>query len=151
MKKKIVFVSGRFNILHPGHLRLLKFAKECGDHLVVGVESNKLAFGAVYVDEKDRLNSLKSISWVDEAFILKFPPKDYIRKNKPSIVVKGKEYENMFNEENNELKKYGGTLIFNSGEKMFSSVELLKNEQSLKSNLLLNTPKSFLNRRSIKI
>ena len=151
MKKKIVFVSGRFNILHPGHLRLLKFAKECGDHLVVGVESNKLAFGSVYVDEKDRLNSLKSINWVDEAFILKVPPKNYIKKKKPSIVVKGKEYENMFNEENNELNKYGGTLIFNSGEKMFSSIELIKNEQNLKTNLLLNTPKSFLNRRSIKI
>ena len=41
--KKIVFVSGHFNVLHPGHLRFLKFAKECGDYLIVGVESNKIA------------------------------------------------------------------------------------------------------------
>ena len=29
--KRIVFVSGNFNTLHPGHLRLLRFAAECGD------------------------------------------------------------------------------------------------------------------------
>ena len=28
--KRLVFVSGVFNILHPGHFRLLRFAKECG-------------------------------------------------------------------------------------------------------------------------
>jgi len=28
---KTVFVSGSFNVLHPGHLRLFRFAKECGD------------------------------------------------------------------------------------------------------------------------
>jgi hypothetical protein len=31
-KRKTVFVSGHFNVLHPGHVRLLRFAKECGDH-----------------------------------------------------------------------------------------------------------------------
>lgn len=30
-RNKIVFVSGNFNIVHPGHLRLLRFAAECGD------------------------------------------------------------------------------------------------------------------------
>ncbi|MFX5562981.1 adenylyltransferase/cytidyltransferase family protein, partial [Acinetobacter baumannii] len=34
---RIVFVAGNFNTVHPGHLRLLKFASECGDFLVVGV------------------------------------------------------------------------------------------------------------------
>ena len=37
---KIVFVSGQFNIIHPGHLRLLRFAKECGDKLVVAINSD---------------------------------------------------------------------------------------------------------------
>jgi len=34
MKSRTVFVSGHFNVLHPGHLRLLRFAKEYGDRLV---------------------------------------------------------------------------------------------------------------------
>ena len=40
VNKRIVFVSGNFNTLHPGHLRLLRFAAECGDLLVVGVTNN---------------------------------------------------------------------------------------------------------------
>ena len=43
MKNKIkVFVYGDFNILHPGHLRLLKFAKESGDYLIVGINSDEI-------------------------------------------------------------------------------------------------------------
>ena len=34
--KRIVFVSGNFNVIHPGQ-RLLNFAAECGDFLIVGV------------------------------------------------------------------------------------------------------------------
>ena len=97
MKKKTVFISGHFNVLHPGHLRLLKFAKDTGDELVVGVESNKIAGDKAYVDEKIRLNSIKSISWVDKAFILRKSVIDFIKRNKPSIIVKGKEFENQNN------------------------------------------------------
>ena len=45
MKNKtiVVFVSGNFNILHHGHLRLLRFAKECGTKLIVGINSDKIA------------------------------------------------------------------------------------------------------------
>ena len=43
MKAGTVFVSGNFNVLHPGHLRLLRFAKEYGAHLTVGVVSDRLA------------------------------------------------------------------------------------------------------------
>ena len=34
---RTVFVSGNFNVLHPGHLRLLRFAKEYGELLIVRV------------------------------------------------------------------------------------------------------------------
>ena len=39
-KEKTVFVAGNFNVLHPGHLRLLRFASECGEKLIVGVFSD---------------------------------------------------------------------------------------------------------------
>ena len=54
--RKVVFVSGNFNILHPGHLRLLRFAKECGDYLVVGVLDNNTP--GSFIDEKLRLESV---------------------------------------------------------------------------------------------
>ena len=49
MQNKTVFVSGHFNVIHPGHLRLLRFAKECGNRLVVAVESDRIAADAAHV------------------------------------------------------------------------------------------------------
>ena len=76
--KRIVFVSGNFNTLHPGHLRLLRFAAECGDFLVVGVNNND-AQGAL-VPEELRLDGVRIISFVDYAFILNAPLKVFIQQ-----------------------------------------------------------------------
>lgn len=115
----------------------------------MAVESNKIAGESAYVDEKTRLNSIKSISLVNKAFILRRPVIEYIKINKPTIVVKGKEFEDLFNEESEVLKKYGGSLIFSSGEKMFSSIDLLNKEfQNLERNFI-EKPNSFLNRHKI--
>ena len=37
---KIVFASGSFNVVHSGHIRLLNFGAECGDTLIVGLNSD---------------------------------------------------------------------------------------------------------------
>ena len=126
--KKTVFVYGDFNILHPGHLRLLKFAKETGTYLTVGVLGDKLSQKDNLLDEEFRLSSVKATSFVDEAFLLTSDPSDYIKIAQPSIVVKGKEHEDKYNKEANLVKEYGGQLIFTSGEMSFSSLNLLKKE-----------------------
>ena len=87
-----VLVSGHFNVVHPGHLRLFRFAKEYGDRHVVAVESDRMAGGAAHVSENLRLEGVQSISWVDEAFIADEPITDTIARVCPNIVVKGKEY-----------------------------------------------------------
>ncbi len=125
MKK--VFVYGDFNILHPGHLRLLKFAKESGDYLTVGVNSDKICHKSL--SENVRLESINATSYVDESFILD-NPLEYIKKYKPDIVVKGKEFEYQNNDELPIIKSYNGKLLFNSGEIGFSSLDLLKQEFS---------------------
>ncbi len=130
--KRIVFVSGNFNTVHPGHLRLLRFAAECGDFLVVGVADNH-AVGAL-VPEELRLDGVLAISFVDYAFTLNTPPEVLIRQMKPQVVVKGKEYEAHFNPEQGAVESYGGKLLFSSGEMRFSSIDLLKREM-LESNL----------------
>jgi len=125
-KHQIVFVSGNFNIVHPGHLRLLRFAAECGDFLVVGVYADDLKRGAL-VPEELRKENVEAISWVNWAFILHDPPEHLISQLKPQIVVKGKEYEHHFNPEE-VVKQYGGKLLFGSGDIIFSSVDLLRRE-----------------------
>jgi rfaE bifunctional protein kinase chain/domain len=121
-----VFVSGDFNILHPGHLRLLKFAKESGDYLIVGVNSDGINKKGISQDI--RLESIQATSYIDESFILESSHLEYIQKFKPDIVVKGKEYENKFNEELGILESYGAKLLFSSGEIAFSSMDLLAEE-----------------------
>ena len=69
-KEKKVLVTGNFNILHPGHLRLLKFAKHLGDKLIVGVNNEKLDKKGIHVSEQMRLENVKSNIWVDEAFLI---------------------------------------------------------------------------------
>ena len=130
--KRIVFVSGNFNTLHPGHLRLLRFAAECGDLLVIGVTNND-AEGAL-VPEELRLDGIKAISFVDYAFTLSTAPEVFIQQLKPLVVVRGKEHEGNFNVEQSVVESYGGELLYSSGEMRFSSVHLLKQEM-LKSDL----------------
>jgi len=125
--RKIVFVSGFFNIVHPGHLRLLRFAAECGEFLVVGVYGDQMGNNSL-IDEKLRFEGIKAISLVDYAFVLKDESEDFISELKPSIVVKGKEHENSFNPETDVVKSYGGKMLFSSGDISFSLVELLQGE-----------------------
>ena len=66
-KLTTVLVSGHFNVLHPGHIRLLRFAKESGDYLIVAVESDRIAGGAAHVPEDLRIEGIKSNSWVNDA------------------------------------------------------------------------------------
>ncbi len=147
MKK--VFVSGSFNILHPGHLRMLKFAKNLGDKLVVGVYSDKLAGPAAYVKERIRLEGVKSNNYVDDAFIINHSPEKIIAKIKPNFVVKGKEFENKENIEKKILKKYGGKLVFSSGEITFSSLDIInkKIQKTINNNKKIIT--TYLDRHHI--
>ena len=145
--KRLVFVSGNFNILHPGHLRLLRFARECGDYLVVGVHDQ--TFSGVLLPEELRLESVQSISWVNHAFLLHDPPEKFIEDMHPAIVVKGKEHEEQYNPEAEAVARYGGKLLFSSGDLTFSSVDLMRQEWSEFNPSTIRTPKEYLARHGI--
>ncbi|MBF0559225.1 MAG: adenylyltransferase/cytidyltransferase family protein [Nitrospirae bacterium] len=142
--KRIVFVSGNFNILHPGHLRLLRFAKECGDYLIVGVLGSESK--GVVINEVLRLEGVKAISLVDYSFVLHDTPADFIEELRPDFVVKGKEHEDRFNPETEVLARSGGKLIFGSGDIIFSSVDLMKHEWKELNRSSIKLPADFLSR-----
>ena len=146
---KSVLVFGSFNVLHPGHLRLLRFAKERGDRLIVAVHSDRLAGSAAHINEQLRLECIKSIGWVDEAFISDDPNTALIEKLRPDFVVKGKEHEERFNSELAELEKYGGALLFSSGETIFSSVDLIRKEFKGLEVDSISLPQDYLVRHKI--
>ena len=149
MKRKTVLVSGSFNVLHPGHLRLLRFAKSCGDYLIVAVNSDRLAASEASVRQNLRLEVIASNSYVDETLLLNEPITDLIARLKPAIVVKGKEYETRENVELLAVQEYGGILLFGSGEHGFSSLDLLHHEFLHTNVSSIHLPKDFMARHNI--
>ena len=97
--KKIIFTNGCFDILHLGHVKYLQKAKSLGDKLIVGVNSNdsvsRLKGPERPVnDEYDRAYLLASLEVVDYVVIFEEDtPYELIKKIKPDVLVKGKDYE----------------------------------------------------------
>lgn len=149
-KKRIVFVSGTFNIVHPGHLRLLRFASECGDFLVVGVLSDELAQNA-QLKQMTRLEGVSAINWVNHSIILVEPPETLIRQLKPAVVVMGKEHENASGPELEAVRSYGGQLLFGSGDTTFSSMELLRRETELINHSSIIKPSAYISHHGINV
>ena len=71
--KRVVYTPGVWDLLHMGHLNLIKRAKLCGDHLVVGVCSDsttKATKGELpTINQQSRADLLAAIRYVDEVFL----------------------------------------------------------------------------------
>lgn len=96
---KLVFTNGCFDILHAGHLHLLKTAKSFGDILIVGINSDssiKELKGPTrpIQDQHERRMQLLMLPWVNSVEIFDEPtPLELIEKVKPDILVKGGDYK----------------------------------------------------------
>jgi D-beta-D-heptose 7-phosphate kinase/D-beta-D-heptose 1-phosphate adenosyltransferase len=71
---KVIWTNGCFDILHRGHIEMLKYAKACGDTLIVGIDTDdrvKLAKGhsRPINNAADRKMVLESIEYVDKVVI----------------------------------------------------------------------------------
>ena len=97
--QKIVFTNGCFDLLHPGHMEYLISAKQFGDVLIVGINSDN-SVKALKGDARpintitDRICMLAALESVD--FIIEFDeatPLDLIQTIKPDILVKGGDYK----------------------------------------------------------
>ena len=93
----IVFTNGCFDVIHRGHLDLLKYCKSLG-RVVVGINSDKsvkrLKGKSRPINcSNDRKYLLECLSFVDEVIIFEEDtPYELIKKTKPDIIVKGGDY-----------------------------------------------------------
>jgi len=145
----VAFVSGNFNVVHPGHLRLLRFAAEVADRLIVGLNPDDVS--GITVPQRLRLEALEVITLVDEVVCLESSPQNHIAELKPDFVVKGREHEEMFNPESEVVAAYGGKLLFGSGEEHFSSQYLLRQEYLNRPLPILELPKSYAKRHGFRV
>ena len=98
LKKKVVFTNGCFDILHKGHLTLLKEARMRGDKLIVGLNSDESVTrlkGALRPinNVQTRMEQLLLIPYVDEVIVfVNDTPYDLIKQLQPDLIVKGGDY-----------------------------------------------------------
>jgi D-beta-D-heptose 7-phosphate kinase/D-beta-D-heptose 1-phosphate adenosyltransferase len=99
INNKVVFTNGVFDILHEGHLSLLKYAKSLGQKLIVAINSDQ----SVKINKGNnrpinkvsiRKRQLEILPWVDEVIIFnEKTPLNTIHKIKPDVIVKGGDYK----------------------------------------------------------
>jgi D-beta-D-heptose 7-phosphate kinase/D-beta-D-heptose 1-phosphate adenosyltransferase len=97
--KKIVFTNGCFDVLHVGHIHILRESSELGDYLIVGLNSDasvKRIKGdsRPINNQEDRAEILRSLKFVDEVIIFdEDTPENLIKNLNPQILTKGGDYE----------------------------------------------------------
>jgi rfaE bifunctional protein nucleotidyltransferase chain/domain len=95
---KVVFTNGIFDILHQGHLDLLKWSRNLGDHLVVGINSDASTRalkgeGRPVNSQENRKAVLQALRFVDEVVVFdEDKPTELVKLLHPEIVVKGGEW-----------------------------------------------------------
>jgi D-glycero-beta-D-manno-heptose 1-phosphate adenylyltransferase len=96
---KTVFSNGCFDILHAGHCDYLEKAREKGDHLIVGLNTDQSVSrlkgpSRPVTDENSRSRVLAALEFVDMVvFFDQDTPLQLIQELSPDILVKGKDYE----------------------------------------------------------
>jgi len=134
--QRIVFTNGCFDILHPGHIKLLEEAWELGDRLVVALNSDESI-----TQLKGPLRPILPLAWriaqisalrcVDA--VLAFnedTPLNLILQIKPDILAKGGDYTEEQVVGANEIKEWGGKVALIPIVPGFSTTELSRHFQN---------------------
>ena len=129
--KKVVFTNGVFDILHVGHLTYLEEARELGDVLIVGVNSDK----SVKTNkgdkrpinpEQNRAEMLLGLKFVDFTVIFdEKTPENLLDLLKPDIHVKGGDYKKEDLPETEIVEKNGGEVKILSFVDNISTTEII--------------------------
>jgi D-beta-D-heptose 7-phosphate kinase/D-beta-D-heptose 1-phosphate adenosyltransferase len=115
--RTIVFTNGVFDILHAGHVYLLRQAKELGDVLVVGINSDRSVRrlkgrSRPINNEEDRLAVVAALDSVDHVVLFdEDTPVNLIRALRPDIHVKGGDYRPDTLPEASAVKEVGGRIV----------------------------------------
>lgn len=130
--KIIVFTNGCFDIIHPGHIKLLKRAKTLGDILIVGLNKDRSVKKLKgekrpIIDEKGRAEILSSLEMVDYVVLFgEGTPERLIKIILPHYIVKGGDYKNKEVIGKDIIEKYGGKVVIIPLYKKYSTTNLIK-------------------------
>ena len=118
-KSTWIWTNGCFDVaIHAGHLKTLEAAKQLGDKVIVGIntdESVKRLKGSSrpILNWQQRAENLAYLQYVD--FIIPIDedtPKEIIKYLKPSVIVKGEEYKDKYVAGSEYIDQWGGKIHF---------------------------------------
>jgi rfaE bifunctional protein kinase chain/domain len=146
-KKRVIMCHGVFDVVHPGHVRHLLYAKTKADVLVASITADRhISKGQnrPHVPQELRALNLAAFEIVDYVLIDRNPtPIENIGLLQPDFFAKGYEYTAgglppKTQEEVDTLRAYGGEMIFTPGDIVYSSTRLIDlAPPSIKSEKLL--------------
>jgi len=133
-QKKVIFCHGVFDVVHPGHIRHLAYAKTKADIVVVSITADQHIKKGIYrphIPEGLRALNLAAFEMVDYVIIDKeAKPLNNLEMIQPDFFAKGFEYTSKglppaTKEEAEVVGKYGGLMIYTPGDIVYSSSKLL--------------------------
>jgi len=132
----VVFTNGVFDLLHPGHVRYLQEARQLGDALIVGVNSDRSVRANKGPDrpitpESERAEILLALECVDAVAIFdEETPADIIRRIQPDVLVKGADWgpDNIVGRDTVEAR--GGRVVRMELSPGYSTTELIRRARS---------------------
>ncbi|MDA9990846.1 PfkB family carbohydrate kinase [Paracoccaceae bacterium] len=132
-ENKVILCHGVFDIVHPGHIRHLAYAKSKADILIVSITCDNWVDKGAYrphVPQNLRALSLAALDMVDYVIIDdNEKPLENLYKLQPDYFAKGFEYSGQLPEATEEemlvVNNYGGSLVFTPGDVVYSSSKLI--------------------------
>ncbi|MCC6241017.1 MAG: adenylyltransferase/cytidyltransferase family protein [Phycisphaerales bacterium] len=129
----VVHAHGCFDIVHPGHISYLQFARSQGDELIVSVSADPAVnkgLNRPLIPDDLRAASLAALECVDHVYINNDPTAvELLNQLQPDIYIKGREYEHnhdpRFLAERQAVITHGGRVVFSSGDVIYSSSALI--------------------------
>jgi D-beta-D-heptose 7-phosphate kinase / D-beta-D-heptose 1-phosphate adenosyltransferase len=129
---RTVFTNGVFDLLHVGHVRLLQFARQQGNRLIVAINSDASARRlkgpsrpAIPVEERAEL--LRALRCVDEVLIFDTDtPESLIDELHPDVLVKGPECQGTAIPGTNILQSYGGQVLIPNWPIIHSTTNIIQ-------------------------
>ena len=130
--EKIILTNGAFDLLHVGHIRYLRAAKQLGGKLVVAINSDRSVRalkgdGRPIVPENERAEIIAALSDIDAVVI--FPEPDVralVREIRPDIHAKGTDYTTDTVPERDTVIECGGRVAIVGDPKDHSSTGMIK-------------------------
>jgi D-glycero-beta-D-manno-heptose 1-phosphate adenylyltransferase len=129
---KIVFANGCFDLIHAGHIRYLQHARQLGDVLILGINSDACVrklkgHGRPLQSENDRAEMLASLECVDYVLVFGDPTVDgVLQELMPDIHAKGTDYTADSVPERATVLAYGGQTAIVGDPKNHSTCDLIQ-------------------------